>query len=44
MYLLKPRRTGSMYVYTHMKKMMYYYEKLGVRYSRKESIKKIFNI
>lgn len=44
MYLLKPRRTGSMNVYTHMKNMMDSYKKLGVRYSRKESIKKIFNI
>lgn len=44
MFLLKQRKTGSMNVYTHMKNMMYSYKKLGVKYSRKESIKKIFNI
>jgi hypothetical protein len=44
MYLLKSRRTGSMNVYTHMTNMMNSYKKLGIKYSRKESIKRIFNI
>ena len=38
MYLLKPRRVGSTYM--SMKRIMDSYK----RYSRKESIKKIFNI
>jgi hypothetical protein len=36
----KSRRTGSTYVRTHIENM----SKLYKRYSRKESIKKIFNI
>ena len=43
MYLLKPRRTGSIEAYTLLKRMMDSYKSYK-RYSRKESIKKIFNI
>ena len=43
MYLLKPRRVGSINVYTHMMNMMNSYKSYK-RYSRKESIKRIFNI
>lgn len=41
MYLLKPRRTGSTYM--NIKRIMDSYKSYK-RYSRKESIKKIFNI
>ena len=41
MYLLKPRRVGSTYM--SMKRIMDSYKSYK-RYSRKESIKKIFNI
>jgi hypothetical protein len=44
MYLLKSRRTGSINIHTHMTNMMNSYKKLAIKYSRKESIKRIFNI
>lgn len=43
MYLLKPRRTGSTSIYIHMMNMMNSFKSYR-KYSRKESIKKIFNI